>query len=256
TIKRITLGDYAMVEDRLVNLLSGPSLEVRFKEEEQEDIQFKHTCAKKDKGKMVYLVDGEEIENLNFDHSVGAHEVVDSVDACARVYHESLKTKKVNIGSKEEPKDVIIGDYWSDKEVSKIIDLLHEFEDLFPRGYHDLKGVHHSLGEMRIMLKDGVCPVRKRHYRMNPNMCVRVKEELDKMIASGIIEAMEESKWISPMVISIKKDGRIRICVDYRELNVVCIIDPSPTPFIKEILEGVVGCEVYSFTDGFLGYHQ
>ncbi|KAH9289154.1 hypothetical protein KI387_033271 [Taxus chinensis] len=60
---------------------------------------------------MVYVVDGEEMENLNVDHSVRAHEVVDSADACARTYHEPLKTKKVNIGSEEEPKVAIIGDY-------------------------------------------------------------------------------------------------------------------------------------------------
>ncbi|KAH9296608.1 hypothetical protein KI387_040196, partial [Taxus chinensis] len=83
-----------------------------------------------------------------------------------------------------------------------------------------------------------------------------VKEEIDKMITSGIIEAVEESEWISPMVISIKKDGRIRICVDYRDLNAVCVIDPFPTPFTEEILEGVAGHEIYSFTDGFSGYHQ
>ncbi|KAH9319141.1 hypothetical protein KI387_020910, partial [Taxus chinensis] len=205
---------------------------------------------------MVYVVDGEEMESLNVNHSVGMHKVVDSADACTHAYHEPLKTKKVNIGSEKEPKEAIIGDYWSDKEVSKIIDLLCEFEDLFPCGYHDLKGIHHSLGEMRIKLKDGACLVRKRTYRMNPNMCIRVKEELDKMIASSIIEAMEESEWISPMVINIKKDGKIRICVDYRELNAVCIINLFPTPFTEEILEGVAGREVYSFTDGFSGYHQ
>ncbi|KAH9323973.1 hypothetical protein KI387_043914 [Taxus chinensis] len=78
---------------------------------------------------MVYLVDGEEIESLNVDHSVGVCEVVDSVDAYARMYHEPLKTKKVNIGSEEDPKEAIVGDYWLEKEVSNIIDLLHEFED-------------------------------------------------------------------------------------------------------------------------------
>ncbi|KAH9327814.1 hypothetical protein KI387_043748, partial [Taxus chinensis] len=128
--------------------------------------------------------------------------------------------------------------------------------DLFPHGYHEFKGVHYSLGEMRINLKYGALPVRKSPYRMNPNMRVRVKEELDKMIEFDIIKAMEESEWISPLVINIKKDGWIRICVDYRDLNVICIIDPFPTPFTKEILEGAAGCEVYSFMDGFSGYHQ
>ncbi|KAH9296614.1 hypothetical protein KI387_040202, partial [Taxus chinensis] len=125
--------------------------------------------------------------------------------------------------------------------------------DLFPCGYHELKGIHHSLGEMRIKLKEGACLIWKRPYQMNVNLRIRVKEEIDKMIISSIIEAMEESEWVSPMVISIKKDGRIRICVDYRDLNVVCVIDPFPTPFTEEILEGVAGCEVYSFTDGFSG---
>ncbi|KAH9312293.1 hypothetical protein KI387_027328, partial [Taxus chinensis] len=83
-----------------------------------------------------------------------------------------------------------------------------------------------------------------------------VKEEIDKMIAPSIIEEVEETKWIRPMVISIKKDGRIRIYVDYSDPNAVCVINPFPTPFNEEILEGVVGCKVYSFTDGFSGYHQ
>ncbi|KAH9293081.1 hypothetical protein KI387_041715, partial [Taxus chinensis] len=91
---------------------------------------------------------------------------------------------------------------------------------------------------------------------MNPNLHLRVKEEIDKMITYGIIKVVEESEWISPIVISIKKDGRIRIYFDYRNLNVVCIIDPFPTPFTDKILEGVVGCEVYSLMDGFSGYHQ
>lgn len=73
------------------------------------------------------------------------------------------------------------------------------------------------------------------------------------MITFGIIEAMEESEQIIPMVISIKKDGR-RIYVDYRDMNVVCVIDPFPTPFTKDILEGVARRNVYSFIDGLSWY--
>lgn len=104
-----------------------------------------------------------------------------------------------------------------------------------------MKGVDHSLGEMMIKLKEGVCSVRNRISRMNPNLRVKVKEEIDKMLKSGIIEPIKESKWVSLMVISIKKYGRIKICVDYRDLDVACVIDPFPSPFTKDILEGVVG---------------
>ncbi|KAH9313044.1 hypothetical protein KI387_028079, partial [Taxus chinensis] len=111
-------------------------------------------------------------------------EVLDSYDEWERAYHEPLKTNKVNIGSDKYPKEAIIGDYWPEKEVSKIIDILHKFEDLFLHGCHELKGIHHSLGEMRIKLKEGAHPVWKRPCQMNPNLCMKVKEEIDKMIAS------------------------------------------------------------------------
>ena len=59
------------------------------------------------------------------------------------------------------------------------------------------------------------------------------------------------------MVIQEKKTvGEIRICVDLRKLNDACLHDPFPTPFTDEVLENMGGHEIYSFTDGFLGYHH
>ena len=77
------------------------------------------------------------------------------------------------------------------------------------------------------------------------------------MIAAGIIEAVEESEWVSPIVVKDKKaKGEIRICVDLRKLNDASIHDPFPTPFMDEVLDNVGGQEVYFFTDGFSGYHH
>ena len=76
------------------------------------------------------------------------------------------------------------------------------------------------------------------------------------MLEDGIIELVEESEWISPMVVQEKKQGGIRVCVYMRKLNDSCLHDPFPTPFTYEVLDNVGGQEAYSFTDGFLGYHQ
>jgi hypothetical protein len=76
------------------------------------------------------------------------------------------------------------------------------------------------------------------------------------MLEGGIIEPVEESEWISPMVVQDKKIGEIRICVDLRKLNDSFLHDPFPAPFIDEVLDNVGGQEVYSFTNGFSGYHQ
>ena len=77
------------------------------------------------------------------------------------------------------------------------------------------------------------------------------------MVVVGIIEPVEESYWVSPMVVQNKKSkGEIRIYVDLRKLNNACVHDPFPTTFSDEILDNVGGHDAYSFTDRFFGYHQ
>ena len=71
------------------------------------------------------------------------------------------------------------------------------------------------------------------------------------MLEARIIEPVEESEWISPIVIQDKK-----VTGNLRKLNDACLHDPFPTPFTDEFLESVDGQEMYSFTDGFSGYHQ
>ena len=69
------------------------------------------------------------------------------------------------------------------------------------------------------------------------------------MLEVGIIEPIEESKWISPMVVHDKKQGGIRICINLIKLNDACLHNPFPTSFMDEVLENVGGHEAYSFTD-------
>ena len=76
------------------------------------------------------------------------------------------------------------------------------------------------------------------------------------MLDDGIIESIEESEWISPMVVQDKRIGEVQICVDLRKLNDSYMHDPFLAPFTDEVLEGVGSQEMYSFTDGFFGYHQ
>ena len=69
-----------------------------------------------------------------------------------------------------------------------------------------------------------------------------LKVELDHMFEARIIEPVEESEWISPIVIQDKKvTGEVRICVDLRKLNDSYLHDPFLTPFMDEVLESVGG---------------
>jgi hypothetical protein len=72
---------------------------------------------------------------------------------------------------------------------------------LFPTKFTDMKGIKGPMGKMRIPLKLDLKPVKKRPYRLNPKYKEKVKIELDRMLEAGIIEPVEESEWISPMVV-------------------------------------------------------
>jgi hypothetical protein len=61
---------------------------------------------------------------------------------------------------------------------------------------------------------------------------------------------------LSPVVVVTKKNGKLRIYIDFRKLNVATKKDPYPLFFIDEVLNIVKRYEAYSFLDGYLGYHQ
>jgi hypothetical protein len=60
---------------------------------------------------------------------------------------------------------------------------------------------------------------------------------------------------LSPLVVVPKKNGKLRICIDFIKLNVATKKDPCPLPFIDEILNTVARSEAYFFLDGYLRFH-
>jgi hypothetical protein len=70
------------------------------------------------------------------------------------------------------------------------------------------------------------------------------------------IKSIEEVTWLSPIVVVLKRNGKLKICVDFKKLNTTTKKDFYPLPFIDEVNNTVAKHEEYSFLDGFLGYHR
>lgn len=86
-----------------------------------------------------------------------------------------------------------------------VVEFLHEYQDLFPTKLTKLKGIIRDLGIMKITLKPDAKPIKQRPYHLNLKYKEKVCLELDKMLAVGIIEPIEEPDWVSPMVVQEKK---------------------------------------------------
>ena len=137
-----------------------------------------------------------------------------------------------------------------------MIALLRKYKDVFAWSHEDMKGLDPKFYQHKINLATDAKPVQQRRYRMNPNYAARVKEEIDKLLKAGFIRPVKQATWLSPIVVVPKKNGKIRVCVDYRKLNVVTITDAFPLPFIDSVLDVVARHDMYSFLDGFSGYNQ
>ncbi len=68
-----------------------------------------------------------------------------------------------------------------------------------------------------------------------------VKQAIDKLLAARFVEYVEEATWLSPIVIVFRKNGKLKICIDFKKLNVATKKDPYPLPFINEVLNIVIG---------------
>jgi hypothetical protein len=86
-----------------------------------------------------------------------------------------------------------VGDYFDDATIDRITKLLHEYQDLFPTKFIDMKGIKGPMGEMKIPLKPDARPVKQRPYRLNPKYKHKVRVKLDRVLKLGIIEPVEES---------------------------------------------------------------
>ena len=111
------------------------------------------------------------------------------------------------------------------------------------------EAVHH-----RLRTTDSI-PVAQPYRRIPPHQLQEVQEHIKGLLAQNVI-VESHSPYAAPVVIVRKKDGGIRLCVDYRRLNAKTIGDAYPLPRIQESFDALVGAQFFSTLDLASGYHQ
>lgn len=130
--------------------------------------------------------------------------------------------------------------------------LLREERNAFARDDHDV-GTIPSL-QLKIRLNDPT-PVRRTYISVPKPIHQEVKEYLEDLLNRGLI-AKSKSPYSSPIVCVRKKDGSLRLCCDYRELNKKSIPDRHPIPRIQDMLNTLKGSAWFLVLDQGKAYHQ
>ncbi|XP_048618520.1 uncharacterized protein LOC106412512 [Brassica napus] len=132
------------------------------------------------------------------------------------------------------------------------IAVVQEFEDVFaalkelppPRNNH-----------FTINLEPGAKPIAKAPYRMAHAELAELKKQLEDLMEKGFIRP-SSSPWGAPVLFVKKKDGSMRLCIDYRGIKNITIKDKYPLPRIHELLDQLRGASWFSKIDLASGYHQ
>ena len=91
---------------------------------------------------------------------------------------------------------------------------------------------------------------------MRTEWFLKIIEEVTKQLKEGFIKPIHQAEWIANVVPVPKKDGKVRMCVDFRDLNKACPKDDFPLPHINVLADNMTGSVLMSFMNGFLGYNQ
>ncbi|KAL0546686.1 hypothetical protein IC582_016598 [Cucumis melo] len=131
--------------------------------------------------------------------------------------------------------------------------VVRDYPDVFPE---ELPGLPpHREVQFSIELEPGTVPISRAPYRMAPAELKELKVQLQELLDKGFIRP-SVSPWGAPVLFVKKKDGSMRLCIDYRELNKVTVKNRYPLPRIDDLFDQLQGATVFSKIDLRSGYHQ
>ena len=159
---------------------------------------------------------------------------------------DELETLTWDGGEEGEP---VVGEGLTEGQRDALKKLLQQHRDILTKA----PGCT-NLTQHRIATGDA-SPIRLPPYHLPHAYRATVQQELEEMMAQGVIE-QTTSEWAAPIVVVHKKDGAIRLCVDYRRLNAVSTIDAYPMPRIDDLIDLIGQAQFISTLDLTKGYWQ
>jgi hypothetical protein len=169
---------------------------------------------------------------------------------------EEAEVTKCNLGMEEDPKWVKLSSILSKEQRVEYVRLLKEFTDVFAWTYEDLRTYDTNVIEHKIPLKEDAKPFKQKLRQINPMLLPIMEKEVKKLLDAQIIIPLRFSEWVANLVPVRKKNGEIRLCVDFRNLNRSSKKDNYPLSKMEHILQRVTGSSKMSMVDGFSRYNQ
>src|ERR1043165_7703235 len=119
-----------------------------------------------------------------------------------------------------------------------------------------MPGLNRELVELKLPIKAGKKPVKQTPRQFAPAVMSKIKEEVERLLQKKFIRTVRHVEWLTNIVPVIKKNGKLRVCIDYRDLNAATPKDDYAMPVAEMLFDSATGFEYLSMLDGYAGYNQ
>ena len=210
---------------------------------------------------MIIPRRGEKKQNFVGAVSANVVETEEELEVAPQHFEEGVTLTaehllEIDLGNSEQKRPTFIGAGLSETEQRDLIQLLKEYLDCFAWAYDEMPGLASEVALHHLSVRSDVMPIQQSRRKYSPVVETQIAAEIKKLIEANFIREVQYPTWLANIVPVKKKNGQIRICVDFRDLNKACPKDAFPLPIPDILLDIVVGHEMFSFMDGFSGYNQ
>ncbi|XP_070023146.1 uncharacterized protein [Nicotiana sylvestris] len=166
---------------------------------------------------------------------------------------DSVNMVESSKGDTDNIKEIKIRIHLELKIKEEIIKALIEYKDVFAWSYDDMLGLSTDLVIHKLPTDPAFPPVKQKLRKFKTDMSVKIKEEIIKQLDAKVIRVTRYPIWLANIVPVPKKDSKIRVCIDYCNLNNASPKDNFPLPNIHILIDNCTKREIGSFVDCYAG---
>jgi hypothetical protein len=183
---------------------------------------------------------------------------IDGTDGkLGRGFMSAGKLEKIYIGDGDKPRPTFISANLDSSFREELTKLLKEYKDCFAWDYLEIPGLDRSIVEHRLPIKPGFRPYKQPPRKIyKDEVLADVKKEVERLIEANFIRPCRYAEWISNIVPIYKKNEKMRVCIDFRDLNRATPMDGYLMPIADLLVDAAARNKVISFMDGNAGYNQ
>jgi hypothetical protein len=144
----------------------------------------------------------------------------------------------------------------SDEQENTLLKFLFNNKDVFAWSANDLCGVNKDVIEHSLNVNLAIKPRNQKLRKISDDKAEGARSEAKRLLSAGVIREVTYPEWLANTVMVKKANGKLRMCIDFTDLNKACPKDEFPLPRIDSLVDATATSELMSLLGCYSGYHQ